>query len=133
LRGRKLPVCGFVKTHTESYLPPEVHREVRDLRAGQRTSLFVLHGKDPTLQVYSCYLRLRDPQADGGPWYGIVRLEFPVSAGLEAAVAEADQMGGVLPGYSSLRHCDPRAPQNLQPVGALERELRHRLGDPGLA
>jgi hypothetical protein len=29
-------------------------------------------------------------------------------------------------------HIDPRAPQNLVPIGALERELRHRMGDPGL-
>jgi hypothetical protein len=27
-----------------------------------------------------------------------------------------------------VRHRDPRAPQNLQPVGALERQLRHLLG-----
>jgi hypothetical protein len=26
-------------------------------------------------------------------------------------------------------HKDPRAPQNLVPIGGLERELRHRLGD----
>jgi hypothetical protein len=29
-------------------------------------------------------------------------------------------------------HIDPRAPQNLVPIGALERQLRHRMGDPGL-
>jgi hypothetical protein len=28
-----------------------------------------------------------------------------------------------------LPHKDPRAPQNLVPIGGLERELRHRLGD----
>jgi hypothetical protein len=27
---------------------------------------------------------------------------------------------------------DSRAPQNLYPIGGLERELRHRLGDPKL-
>jgi hypothetical protein len=27
---------------------------------------------------------------------------------------------------------DPRAPQNLIPIGGLERHLRHRLGDPQL-
>ena len=32
-----------------------------------------------------------------------------------------------------MAHRDPRAPQNLQPVGALESRLRHLLGDPGLA
>jgi hypothetical protein len=33
---------------------------------------------------------------------------------------------------ASQAHLDPRAPQNLVPIGALERELRHRMGDPGL-
>jgi hypothetical protein len=27
---------------------------------------------------------------------------------------------------------DPRAPQNLVPIAALERELRHRMGDQRL-
>jgi len=35
----------------------------------------------------------------------------------------------VLPRFASKNHKDPRAPQNLYPVGGLERELRHRLGD----
>jgi hypothetical protein len=35
-----------------------------------------------------------------------------------------------LPGLASTADRDPRAPQNLVPVGALEQQLRHRLGDP---
>ena len=38
----------------------------------------------------------------------------------------------MLQGVGSEPHIDPRAPQNLVPIGALERELRHRMGDPGL-
>jgi hypothetical protein len=38
-----------------------------------------------------------------------------------------------LPRYAGLGHIDPRAPQNLQPVAALERHLRHGLGDIALA
>lgn len=132
VRYSNLAVTGFVKTHARAYLAPDVHRTVRNLRAGQRTSIFVVNEHRPS-EVYSSYLRLADPGPDGGPWYGVVRLEFPCSAGLEAVAAEADQMAGVLPRYASLPYTDPRAPQNLQPIGALERELRHRLGDPGLA
>ena len=33
------------------------------------------------------------------------------------------------PPLASVPHKDPRAPQNLVPIGGLERELRHRLGD----
>ena len=39
-------------------------------------------------------------------------------------------MSTVLPRYGSSPHKDPRAPQNLFPIGGLERELRRRLGDP---
>jgi hypothetical protein len=34
-----------------------------------------------------------------------------------------------LPRYASRPQHDPRAPQNLLPVGGLERRLRHELGD----
>jgi len=44
-----------------------------------------------------------------------------------------DQAAAILPRYAGVAHRDPRAPQNLQPVGALEAHLRHLLGDPGLA
>ena len=37
-----------------------------------------------------------------------------------------------MPRYASEPHKDPRAPQNLYPIGGLERELRRRLGDPDL-
>jgi hypothetical protein len=38
----------------------------------------------------------------------------------------------VLPLVASEPHLDPRAPQNLVPTAALERQLRHRMGDRGL-
>ena len=34
--------------------------------------------------------------------------------------------------YASEPYKDPRAPQNLYPIGGLERDLRHRLGDARL-
>ena len=44
----------------------------------------------------------------------------------------ADRSAALLPVVASEPHLDPRAPQNLVPIGALERQLRHRMGDPGL-
>ena len=41
----------------------------------------------------------------------------------------ADRTAAMLPRFASEPHIDPRAPQNLVPIGALERELRRRLGD----
>ena len=40
----------------------------------------------------------------------------------------ADLTASLLPRYAPKPHRDPRAPQNLLPVGQLERELRRRLG-----
>lgn len=121
-------LVGYVKTHTKVLIPPEAHRLVPGLVGGQRTSVFRL-GEER----YSCYLRLVDRGATAPPWAGIVRLEVPADAGLDAAVHLADQMAVVLPRFAGIAHRDPRAPQNLQPVAALEKHLRHLLGDPGLA
>jgi hypothetical protein len=44
----------------------------------------------------------------------------------------ADRTAAVLPLVASEPHLDPRAPQNLVPIAALERQLRHRMGDRGL-
>jgi hypothetical protein len=41
----------------------------------------------------------------------------------------ADMLSHNLPRYASRPEHDPRAPQNLVPVGALEKRLRHELGD----
>jgi hypothetical protein len=128
VRSRDLPVVGYVKSHYRALLGPEYHRRIPELMAGERCSIFQL-GEDR----YSCYLRLTAPTATSGPWSGIVRLEIPQSAGLTAAIDVADQVAGIIPRFAGIPHRDPRAPQNLQPIGALESHLRHLLGDAGLA
>jgi hypothetical protein len=128
VRSRDMPVVGYVKTHSRPLLDLESHLRVPGLMAGQRTSLFAL-GADR----YSAYLRLASVGPSSGPWTGIVRIEVPQSAGLAAAVNVADAVASTVPTYAGIPHRDARAPQNLQPVGALERHLRHLLGDPGLA
>ncbi len=40
----------------------------------------------------------------------------------------ADRLTAALPSFAG-RASDPRAPQNLAPIGALEGRLRHRMGD----
>jgi hypothetical protein len=47
-------------------------------------------------------------------------------------IVMADRSAAVLPLVASEAHIDPRAPQNLVPIAALERDLRHRMGDRGL-
>jgi hypothetical protein len=130
VRSRDLanPAAGYIKTHHRMLLPPEEHTRIPGLGAGERTSLFRLRNAR-----YSCYLRLVPASGLSGPWAGIVRLEVPQSAGLKAAVELCDRLTATLPRFAGIPHRDPRAPQNLQPIGALESHLRHLLGHPGLA
>lgn len=118
-------MVGYVKTHRVAYLPDELTRVVHALTAGQRTPLFLT---TTSWSRYSAYLRLPGPTAH--PWSGIVRLEIARDSRLEEAKRLADMAAATLPRFASVPFKDPRAPQNLYPIGGLERELRRRLGDP---
>jgi hypothetical protein len=63
---------------------------------------------------------------------GIVRLEARAAGGIAKAVALAQMSSAYLPKFASTPARDPRAPQNLTPVGALEEHLRNRMGDATL-
>jgi hypothetical protein len=116
------PVLGYIKTHLRRRLPLELHARVPELAAGQRTPLFL------TRQAYSAYVRIARPGPHASPWAGIVRIEVPESRGLVRAQERADQVTVTLPRFAGVAYKDPRAPQNLLPIGALEAQLRHRLG-----
>jgi hypothetical protein len=122
-RGQLARVLGMVKTHRSRYLPADLHALVAELGPAERTPVFRL-GSD--WSRYSWYLRL--PCRPGAPWSGVVRVECP-DLDLDDAVALAGLSQLVLPRYASVEHKDPRAPQNLYPIGGLERLLRRRLGD----
>jgi hypothetical protein len=128
IRSRDRTVVGLVKTHHRPLLTPVDHTRIPELVCGERTPLFTL-GTDR----YSCYARIAVPGARSSPWFGVVRLEVPQSFGLEAARTTVDEVTRILPQYAGIPHRDPRAPQNLQPVGALEKQLRRRLGPARLA
>jgi hypothetical protein len=118
---------GYVKTHRRSYGPPVVRATVTRLGVGERTPLLHL---DTIRPRYTWYQRLPCPVRHG--WAGIVRLEVPAGCGVAAAAGVADRLAVSLGRFASAEAKDPRAPQNLYPVGGLERELRRRLGDPAL-
>jgi hypothetical protein len=122
VRSLDEPVVGYVKSHLRRRLAPELHARVPDLAVGQRTSLFGAR------QSYSAYVRVAAAARHAGPWSGVVRIEVPESQGLDAARRRADEVAFALPRFAGVAHKDPRAPQNLLPIGALERRLRHRLG-----
>ncbi len=124
-QGRR--VLGYVKTQWRIPLDSAGRSVVASLRPGQRSSLLA-----PRDDVYTTYLRL-PTSTNAGMWGSTVRLEIPTHVGLKRAAAWADAACALLPRYAGVSHIDPRAPQNLQPVAALEKHLRHLLGDPGLA
>ena len=126
LRGRTHldRAVGYIKTHHASYLPAEQAAVVSALIPGQRTPAFTM---GTSWRRASWYLQL--PRTACVPWSGVVRLECSA----DLPVAEVTRLGDLttrlLPPLASVPYKDPRAPQNLVPIGGLERELRHRLGD----
>lgn len=119
---------GYVKTHHRSYLPEDLEAVVARLSPGERTPLFHVQG---SLSRLCWYLRLPGG-GSGHPWAGIVRCEIGADRARGEAVAVADRVSAALPRFASSPHKEPRAPQNLYPIGGLERELRRRLGDARL-
>ena len=127
LSGRPdLPnAIGYVKTHHVAYLPPIVSDVVPQLAPGERTPLFVTQTQ---YSRYAWYLRL--PHGEGHPWAGVVRCEASADLALDDARRLADLSATTLPRFASQPHKDGRAPQNLYPIGGLERHLKRMLGDP---
>lgn len=118
---------GYVKSHRRSYLPDG--SIIGMLPKACRTPLFAIG--EGRFRRYSWYLRLSD-RADGHSWVGVVRCEASAALDRQSVVRIADRSAAVLPLVGSEPHIEPRAPQNLVPIAALERDLRHRLGDAGL-
>ena len=118
---------GYVKTQKVQYLPLELRQVLTALPAGYRTPLFVT---TTSWSRYSWYLRLAN---HAGPAGGLVRCEIDADREVGEAARVANRVSATLPRFASQRHKDPRAPQNLYPIGGLERELRRRLGDKDLA
>lgn len=124
---------GYVKTHHRSYLPVELGAVVAALRPGQRTPLFVTSAR---WSRHAWYARLPDTgqsgQSGAHPLAGVIRGEVSGDVATAEAARLADLATATLPLYASAAHKDPRAPQNLVPIGELERSLRHHLGDATL-
>jgi hypothetical protein len=118
---------GYIKTQRVQYLPLELRQVLTSLPAGYRTPLFLT---TTSWSRFSWYQRLAN---HAGPAGGLVRCEIDADTSPAEAARVATRVSATLPRYASARHKDPRAPQNLYPIGGLERELRRRLGDRELA
>ena len=120
---------GFIKSHRRAYLASEQAPILGELGAGERTPLFTIG--EGRYRRYSWYVRLAE-RGGGHSWSGIARCEASAGLGVEAVAGIGDRSAAVLPLVASEGHIDPRAPQNLIPIAALEKDLRHGMGDAGL-
>jgi hypothetical protein len=122
---------GYIKRLFQLYLPPAYLPLLAQLPAGARTPLFALRASHRFAR-YAWFLRLARPQRADSDLAGIVRLEVSDAVGSAEARRLADATAAALPAFAPSRSRDPRAPQNLLPIGALEAQLRRQLGDPRL-
>jgi hypothetical protein len=125
--GGRSPVIGVVKRQVATYLDASLMKTVYAMQTGQRTPIFAFGNQ--AVDRYAWYARVATPAALEQALVGVVRCEVRTEWGLERAVELANLTANALPRYASDSARDPRAPQNLYPIGALEKELRHRLGD----
>jgi hypothetical protein len=123
----KQRTVGVIKRLFKPYLAASNFALVPRLALAERTPLFaILDGK---YDRFSWYLRIGTPRPMDHDVAGVLRMEVRTGAGLETAVELANLSASCLPAFAGDSARDPRAPQNLLPIGALEQELRHRLGD----
>ncbi len=136
--GRR--TAGYVKRLHQLYVGKEILDLAPGMAVGERTPLFTLgqpsgsgwdteHASDGGQPRYSWYVRTAQLGRAYHDMTGLVRLEAPGELSLDDAVRLADETALALPRLASTPMRDPRAPQNLTPVGALEAQLTHRLGD----
>lgn len=132
--GGSSSVVGVIKSIYRMYLSTKRTKILERLQPGERTPLFRIQGgkRRESYDVFSCYLRQTSPRRIEHAFAGLVRLEVKASLGPDKAVALLDQAALKVFALASRAPKDPRAPQNLLPVGGLERQLRRRLGDPQL-
>lgn len=121
-------VLGLIKRLVKLHLPAGPARVLGRLAPGQRTPLFRLMPREGFAR-WSWFLRLDSARLAESELAGLVRLEVAEPATRDDARRLADFTAGLLPRFAPSRARDPRAPQNLLPVGALELRLRRLLGD----
>lgn len=129
--GSRGEALGYVKSIHDLYVPARYLPLIAGLPARSRTPLFEIRSARSGFVRYAWFQRLEAPAPGAAELHGIVRLETAVG---EVARARdlADAATAWLPRLAPARARDPRAPQNLLPIGALEQRLRAQLGEPRL-
>lgn len=129
---RRGVALGYIKRVHELYLPAKFIPLLATLPAGARSPMFAIQTAKSGFARYSWFQRLADPGPGATEMHGIVRLEVAANVGVDTARELANAATTWLPRTAPKRARDPRSPQNLLPIGALEQKLRVVLGDARL-
>jgi hypothetical protein len=136
LVSRERNLVGYVKTIHDIKINRAQLDVVQKLEQGERSPIYLVNPGRSEQQYFEWFLRLRDPR----PWLyslaGMVRLQAYAGSEAEQYLGDtinlANWLSATLPKLASRQHQDPRAPQQLLPVRALEAELRRRMGHPAV-
>jgi len=123
---------GLIKRISHLYLPGNLVPLLAAMPPGARTPLFGIRGKKGGFARLAWFVRLAEVRVGEPELHGLVRLEVREHVGRDAARLCADLTAALLPRFAPPRGRDPRSPQNLIPIGALEQQLRRALGDQRL-
>lgn len=129
---QKGTILGYVKTLQKTYLHGDRAAILWQLAPGERTPVFAIGQAGSRGQRWSWYVKSgQKTLADAyHGLHGVVRLEVTANhVPLERAVEVADWSCHLVPQYASQPLHDPRAPQNLMPIGALEKHLGRQMGN----
>lgn len=125
----KCLALGYIKRIHETYIGQELLPTLLALPEKTRTPLFAMPTGRGSTVFYSWFVRLAAPQFGSSPLHGLARLECPSKNGLDRAREVADFTAWWLSTIAPSRGRDPRSPQNLLPIAAVEAHLRRLMGD----
>jgi len=128
-------LLGYTKTQAAIYLSAAQQALLHELKPYQRTPIFQIPGKaiNRPLDVFSWYVRLPlKPVYTFYPSASLLRVETICPEPYQASQL-ADLSVSLFCDMASSPAKDPRAPQNLIPIGGLEQWLGRHLGQAEVA
>ncbi len=128
-RLRNTPCLGLIKSMKSLYMDRAHLSLLYELKVGQRSPIIKLHyqkrqEEKEKVDKYTWYIRL----SPHGGLAGLARAELFPQKDFEEVIRLANLSASLLPLFASSSFQDRRAPQNLLPVGRLEKFLRLHLG-----
>ena len=130
---KNTPCLGFVKSIKRLYMNKLYVNILYSLSVGQRSPILKTHYQQrqeekEKIDKYTWYIKL----SNHGGLHGLARVEVFPQKDFESVKRLADLSAGILPLFASQSFQDRRSPQNLLPIGKLEKFLRLHLGSYGI-